>query len=227
MKKGLLFLMMFVCGCSTNTDEPNKEQGEAPTGAHFSKSFIQTYVIPDAMDAYIHLDQYIAIRYDGQIFGSVRDSEKEGYEALCEKYNDLSYNRKIVPNSKIALGRDYTAIHVVCDKAIDDAHPAGASLNNIIKLCAVSYSDFIASGYDAAFRTPEKPIEFAALSLDNGIGAMPIFKLLSELDKDDFRLIDPEMYLYLPKKPNAGQYEFTITMNSAEGNLTCKVKALF
>ncbi|MEG2366432.1 MAG: hypothetical protein RSB29_06770, partial [Alistipes sp.] len=101
-------------------------------------------------------------------------------------------------------------------------HPAGSSLNDLIKICAMSYNDFVQGKYDASFRPSECPAEFKPFFSGHEQGETPVFKLLSELTKMDLQLLTPEIYLYFTQPLRSGTYEFTITMRADDGDLTTK-----
>ena len=81
--------------------------------------------------------------------------EAKRYDALCEKYDDLSYNKKTrylefiycreYPSNEIIL------IDVVSNVDFDSEHPAGSSLDGLVRLLSASPARFIKSGYKEKF----------------------------------------------------------------------------
>ncbi len=78
---------------------------------------------------------------------------KESYDALCQKHNDMTYNREFVtrdgfgPHRTMSLGIDFTSIDIVSDADFDEDHRAGESLADITGFWCVSYRPYIDSNY--------------------------------------------------------------------------------
>lgn len=227
MKKlAVLFLIACAAGCSDSADNKGPQGGtEPPDGAIFSKSLVQTFVIPTEVAANIpsQKNNYIELEFRGTTVSNAAQAGKAEYTLLCEKFNDLAYNGKIVPFSTQSVSEVISAIDVVCDKSIDTDHPAGAPLNDIIKICAVSYKSFIENKYTQP-ANHSFPAEFDGLYLYRGIGSGPVFKPLDELGEEDLELAEPKMCLYFPEKLGAGPYLFTITVTTESGTLTQTVE---
>ncbi len=85
--------------------------------------------------------------------------DKELYQEFCEKNNDVSFNKKIIINSKTATPASFldgasasypniSSVDFYCDKAFDENHPAGSSLNDIVEVKdLLSLRQYINSGY--------------------------------------------------------------------------------
>lgn len=215
MKRGLLILLMAAVGCSDN----NTPQGPVtpPDGTVFSESFVQTYVVPSAMSVTLPKENSMLLTFEGREVGSMAQNDREAYTRLCEKYNDLAFNRMIVPNSTRALAENISAVDIVCDKAIDEDHPAGASLRDAVKVYAASFNEFIESGYVKFFPFPH---DYQGLGFYNGEGASPVCKLLSDLAANDLRLAEPRLYLRFVNGLPAGEYVFTVTVTTETGKLS-------
>lgn len=216
MRNLFVFLLLLLAGCSESNEGPVTP---APDGADTSKNFIQTYVMPTDLSVQMVADRYINIELRGRRIGYRDAAVKREFDSLSTLYNDLSYNRKLVAYSIYAVGEELRGIDLICDRAIDAQHPAGASLNDIVKLCAVSYDAFVASGY--RYEPAAYPSEFESACVPTyGIGTQPVFEFLTTIQKDDLRLIEPNFALYFTVPLPAGQYTFTLTVRGAERDLT-------
>lgn len=227
MKKVLFILFAFACGCSDS--EGPQVHAEAPDGTVFTKNFIQAYVVPERLTGKATPDGCLRLAFDGR---TLRNTETDAagraeYDLLSAKFGDDSYDGYLVPHSTEALGVDCSAIDIVCDKAFDQTHAAGASLGDLVKVCAVSFRDFIAGGYDRTSAGAAFPAEFDGLGFYNGLGAAPLFKKLTELRPEELTLIGPEVCLYFTTKPEAGQYRFTVTVRTGRSDLKTEVSANF
>ncbi len=79
--------------------------------------------------------------------------KKEQYDALCEKYGDMTYNRK----DFIYYGGDnmpsfqmysFVSVEITSDADYDDLHPAGSSLADLFIFESTSAKPFVDSGYE-------------------------------------------------------------------------------
>ncbi len=227
MKKVLFILLAFACGCS-DSKEPQVHV-EAPDGTVFTNNFIQAYRVPERLAGEAAADGYLRLAFDGRI---LRNTETDAaaraeYDLLSVKYGDTAFDGYLVPHSTEALGTVCTAIDIVCDKAFDEAHAAGASLGDLVKVCAVSFRKFVSEGYAPARAGEAFPAEFDGLGFYNGLGAAPLFAKLTELKPDDLTLIEPEFYLFFTKKPQAGRYVFSIAVRTENGDLKAEVPVEF
>ena len=225
MKKVLFILFAFACGCS-DSEVP---QVLPPDGTVFTKNFIQAYVVPERLAGEAMPDGYLRLAFDGRTF---RNTETDAavrteYDRLSAQYGDDAYDGYMVPHSTEALGVVCSAIEIVCDRAFDGTHAAGASLGDLVKVCAVSFREFIAGGYDRASEGADFPAEFDGLGFYDGLGAAPLFVKLTEWEPEDRTLIEPELYLYFTQRPEPGSYRFTVTVRTESGGLRTEVAADF
>lgn len=225
MKRTVFLLCAVLCACSDGK-EP-QEYAEAPDGTVFTANFIQAYVVPERLMGEATPDGYLHLAFEGRTIRNTDAAVQDAYAALSAKFNDNSYDGYLVPHSTEALGVDCSAIDVVCDKAYDETHEAGVSLGDVVKVCAVSFHDYIAEEYKSASGSEPFPAEFAGLELYNGLGAAPLFKVLKGLQPEDLKLIGPEIYLYFPKAPEAGSYRFTVTVRMETGEMSTEIPVKF
>lgn len=111
----------------------------------------------------------------------------EIYDSLARKHNDTAYNgnvafvytydrrKRISISDTICQNRatlaDVSSINVRCDAAWDYNHPAGSSLNDIIRFSCYSLYPYICSGYSSV--VPKKS---------------PVVKPLNEMTPEDYYL---------------------------------------
>lgn len=214
-----------MCGCSDSKGP--SVQGEIPDGRTYTKNFVQAYVVPDKLAVEKVMNGYLRLTFDGLTIRNTDADRQEEYAVLSAKYGDTSYDGYLVPHTTVALGVDCSAIDVVCDKAFDETHEAGVSLGDLVKVCAVSFREFIAEEYKPASGSEPFPTEFAGLGLYDGLGAAPLFKVLKGLQPEDLKLIGPEIYLYFPKAPDAGLYRFTVTVQMETGVMSTEIPVEF
>ena len=199
------------------------------TAAYLSENFIQAYVVPERLSGEAMQNGYLRLAFAGR---TLRNTETDAavrseYDRLSAQYRDDSYDGYMVPHSTEALGVVCSAIEVVCDRAFDGTHAPGASLGDLTKVCAVSFRDFIAGGYDRTSAGADFPAEFDGLGFYDGPGAAPLFAKLTELEPDDLTLIGPEFYLCFTQRPEPGSYRFTVTVRTESGDLQTEVEADF
>ncbi len=215
-----LAVFMWSCGSDDNV----------PDGKVISPNFVQVYMIPDRIELYA-LDspheRYISVAFSGTKYNNRQASMMVEFDKLAQKYNDLSYNEKLFPNTNLALGTDYSSVRITCDKPFDEGHPAGKSLGDVVWLCANSYKMFIESGYDTSYKFPDYVDDH--WFFDRKTGLYPVFKVLDEVMVEDLTLIEPSPVLYFSETPEApGDYLFTIEILSDEApKLSGKVTVAF
>ncbi len=135
-------------------------------------------------------------------------SLKRSYDALCEKHNDMTYNRKFViwdsagPHQTSNIGIDFVSIDIVSDIDFDTEHPAGESLGDIVRFRSISSKPYIDSGY--------KGSEYTTVE-----------GLVSELTPDQLTLLGQNTFiggLYFETSPTLEKtHTFTVTMTPDDG----------
>jgi hypothetical protein len=154
--------------------------------------------------------------------------EKELYDALCEKYGDMTYNREeFVP---IGFEPEFLAyspvsITIVSDADYDDQHPAGTSLADIVTYDSQSSKPFIDNGYVMHEWDENDKGKFYYYSNTNVRPFYPVCKKASELVADDFQLIyDPidnvVGYIYFDALPTLEKtHNITVTFTDERGEV--------
>lgn len=147
-------------------------------------------------------------------------AERKAYDALCEKHNDMTYNRnfpvwdhgRIVTSS---LGIDFVSIEIVSDADFDDLHPVGESLGDIVRFSSYSLRPYVDSGYT---------LEANA----NLYGFTVIGGLLSEISSNNTLTLlgrpwigeQAELELWLESDPTLSKtHTFTVTMTADDGRV--------
>lgn len=152
--------------------------------------------------------------------------EKEIYEQLCEKHNDIGYNEWEVDNRDLDSGdfnyrmvywKDFVAIDVISDRDFDTEHPAGSSLGDVVMYWGFSYWEYVKSGYTFIYEG-----EYFPLPHSN-----PIEGYINNIPEEGLCLIK-ELSLHFPFVPESaeGEHNLTITITADDGtvyNLDCSV----
>ena len=217
---------LLVCGC----DEHD---------VYLSKMFISSYLRMKR----IYLEKgsenesdFIYIKYDTSPYASIADKDPTCINRLAEKHHDTDYNRKItytagtnsichVSGGRYGITPDITRISIKSDSDFDAEHPAGTSLNDIVRLYSTSVYPYIKSGYTETFDWGTDTTGcFDYLYLDSE--DFPIDVLLSEIDAETLIMaagfVGNNNYgkLKFTTLPTLSkQHRLTIEMESDEGKL--------
>ncbi|MBP5703362.1 MAG: hypothetical protein J6X12_01515 [Paludibacteraceae bacterium] len=99
-------------------------------------------------------------------------SNREKYNLLAKKYGDVEFDNQRALESDGAISVAIDSISVISDADIDDSHPKGTELSDIVKLNTRSFYRYIKSGYK------ESQDQYSDKD-----------KLISEYTKEDFTLL--------------------------------------
>lgn len=178
-------------------------------------------------------------------------AEKERYEQLCRKHNDLSYNQyrslSFIPYDSVTYNEcDFTEISITADKDFDQAHPAGTNLADIVRFMSWSPYKYILSGYKQYYHynmsdvseTFDKVMRIYinkdCFDYSTNMTRHPIDKLAEDLNADDLVLLGDDSpgllgMLYFEKMPEEeGEYTITVSMHTDnDKNLVNSVKMSF
>lgn len=170
--------------------------------------------------------------------------EKDKYDQLCQKHNDLSYNhyRSLSYGPAIDFDSvtynecDFTEIIVTSDKDFDATHPAGRNLSDIVRFMSWSPYRYILSGYSDYYHYNKADVSEAfdqmmrifinekAFDPTFDATCYPIDKLIVDLTKDDMTLNGYDApgfigMLYFDKVPNEkGEYTITVSIKTDNGS---------
>jgi hypothetical protein len=160
------------------------------------------------------IDIYISNDYKLGGYGST-GTQKEVYDALCEKNNDMTYLRDFVifdgyrPFQTSCIGVDFLSIDITSDSPFDEEHPAGVSLGDIVTFSSSSLKPYIDSGY--------------TFTRDNGSVYHSIRKHLNELSQEDLILLGQPPHigiLLFDSEPTLSKtHTFTVTMTADDGRV--------
>lgn len=165
----------------------------------------------------------LELAFDGERISNREVQTKARHEELGARYGDTEFDDKIVPYSTVALGSDCLSIEVTCDPPIDEAHPAGAPLGDLLTLYGISFDEYIACGYDDSKMAPHSE-NLDGLILYNGFGGTPLIKRLDEVSAADLLLVEPTLYLELPFPLPVGSHTFTVTARFADTSFEATAK---
>lgn len=211
-----------------------------------SPSYVDCYVNLESINLSVESSDPQCIRItDGTDFPLIAyglrskgASEKEKYDQLCKKHNDLSYNKyrslsKHVEYDSVTYAEyDFTEITVTSDKDYDEAHPAGESLSDIVRFMSWSPYRYIMSGYSRYYHYNKSDVSDAFDTMmriyinreyfDNATDATcyPVDKMVKDLTAGDLVLLGHDYpdflgMLYFEKKPDGeGEHNITVTMRT-------------
>lgn len=228
MKKILILICasLLLQGC-------NNDKTESPiTGLVYSFNFISDYIVPEEIILETFKGNFkdrIDVNVSGESFshayrcvnGQPRYLFKE-YEVLAEKYGDTDLKGYILPYSNSALSMEPDGITVICDKDIDDEHPAGTPLDDIILMHGWTYKEYISSGYTQF--TDDVDNDYGYTLMPATFGHTPFFKYLKDINENDLVLLRNKFFLFPPRDLPKGEYNFTVTMFCDEIELTGNVQ---
>lgn len=184
--------MLFSC----RTNEPVID------GAVFSKNFIQMYVWPESLQMN---DKITNGEIHFSIEGTLCGQQDNGFCELADKYKDISFNRPIAMFTGIALADTIESVNLTSDTDYDDMHPAGSSLDDIIKIKYKTSEPFIKSGY----KKQESAISY---------GYEEYLCLLKDINPKRMILVNPkDLALVFPKPISNANHNFTLTIKTTDG----------
>ena len=155
--------------------------------------------------------------------------KKDFYNQLCEKHNDVSYNRRVRvyfydQGLNPRCFRDFVNLEVWSSADWDAEHPAGTSLNDLARFSSNTPWPYIQSGYTHKYHEQLNGEYY------------PVDKLISELTPDDMTLLPRGGFYFRfvtrPAQPgkhtlkNFQQFPFTFG-NYPDGNILLKCADLF
>ena len=215
MKKFLLTIvsiptvLFIACGDSGQIGE---EIEEPISGAFYSVSFIQSYVIADSFEI-MHPTG------DDQVVYALSSGQQKSGQQYYDVFNDNTFKRCVVPFTNKAIFNTFVKMDIVSDSDFDEGHKAGASLSDIVRFVGMSASDYIGSGCTEAYDWKTVPDIFDAVGWKNHkFGYSPVEMLLSEVGEDDLKLISPMFYLNFEKQPTLSRmHNLTLTVTDNKG----------
>ena len=153
-----------------------------------------------------------------------KGAKKKLYDSLCIAHNDISYNKEIsyyiAPDDSgedaISLPiHNVASIQVFSNADFDELHPAGTSLNDLIRFCSSTVYPFLQSNYTYRYTWTTDDCYYAPFFCS------PINKLLSEIQPADLIMLYPYLgLLHFEKSPSLSKtHELTITIVLDNGKI--------
>lgn len=185
----------------------------------FSVNYIQDYLYPEELVFVYGNGGSLLAYFQGESVGNTKTKDKERYAVLSDKYNDKSWNTRMLPFSTAVIEQPVEYLTVTCDRRFDETHDAGVSLNDIVVLRTSSPYDFVKDGYKIT--DPSLPREGTAK------GYIVTEGLLSEIGIEDIRLMNPEFRLTFATFPAPGTYTLTVTAKIGEKQISQSIDMTF
>ena len=143
------------------------------------------------------------------------------YQELTEKIGDVSYNSNLMfglaPGGIIAVADTIQSVNITCDKQIDEAHPAGSSLNDIFSIYFEDPYAVIKVGY----KTPTSANHYSLEGRVDKPKEFPYSLFGAKLSSVDFSKklhMGTRWGLVLDTAPeNTGEYIFTVSITNKQG----------
>ena len=203
------------------------------------RSYINTYY--DFDEFVLTLSESKNICVTGNGFIHLADWQSTGYlkklyDDLCTLHNDLNYNKKRdylkgSPDWGWSYKGTFSYINVFSNKDFDEDHPAGSSLNDIVRFLSISPKIFIDSNYKNFYdwdkNYPENfNIEKSIRDFFNVPEAEgdllcyhPIDKMLSEITVSDLALVGWFIIVFEKQPDMEKEHEITVTIKESDGRV--------
>ena len=160
-------------------------------------------------------------------------NQKKIYDNLCILHNDLNYNKKRGYIVSTDWGCNYkgtfTEISVISDKDFDEKHPAGSSLNDIVRFLSTSPKKFIDSNYKSYydwinnypgnFNLENTVRDFINVRWEDQPCYHPIDKNLSEITISDLALVEWFVIIFEKQPDKEKEHEITVTIKEGDGRV--------
>ena len=234
----IAFALLTLSGC----DKYQMTKCPSYVVCYISLEDISLRTVPSSSNCFIihHGKDYPQKEYGLHSSGT----DKEQYDQLCLKHNDLAYNRyrsilKDMDSESVTYNDlDFTSISVTADRDIDEAHPAGTDLGDIVRFMSWSPCRYIQSGYSKYYHYDRSdvseafdtmmPVYFDDKWFDNETDAAcyPVDKLVKDLTADDLVLLGHDSpgligMLYFEKMPDADRFSIAVSIGTDDGRTLC------
>ncbi len=116
--------------------------------------------------------------------------KKEIYDALCEKYGDMTYNRegRVAPEGVPSFqAYSFVSIEIVSNSDFDEKHPASSSLSDLVFFDSCSSKPYVDNGYVEYDWGDDQT--FFYTTGDSMRPYYPINKKVSDLTPTDMKLL--------------------------------------
>ena len=197
---GAVLASLLFCGCPP---------GSAPYEDFYSRSFVLLYCqVSDISierryypedDPDYNLGYFIWFVADKLYQANRNGEEKQVYDALCEKYNDVTYNRKV----RYSYG-EYNRPRCSC--FFTDLE--GTPLDDIVRFESDTPWPYIRSGYTQRYSDKKRGEYY------------PVHCLVSELTADDMTLLPDYFFILFTSRPALDlQHTIRVRLTDDAGNV--------
>ena len=140
--------------------------------------------------------------------------KKDFYNQLCEKHNDVSYNRRVRvyfydQGLNPRCFRDFVNLEVSSSADWDAEHPAGTSLNDLARFSSNTPWPYIQSGYTQKYHEQLNGEYY------------PVDKLISELTPDDMTLLPRGgfYFRFVTRPAQPGKHTLFVRLTADDGKV--------
>ena len=182
-----LMVVFLLCSCE------DKDYAPTYTSYHYiwDYSRVDTFALRSVSASVLGLD-FFSTKKPG-VSGVLNDDELYEWH---RKHRDTNYKKeRSVNNMVTGTAIDFDSIWVFSDSDYDEAHPAGSSLNDIVRFVSTSPMPYIKSKYKKTYDWSDDYMQSLStlicfrFTIGSDYGAYPIDGVLSTLGKDDFQLL--------------------------------------
>ena len=209
MKRLLKFMVLVACvamgACADKKGDINEGKGDGDIQfGHTPKEYdgptwIVSFCDPEYQepDAGWAKDFWMSVNLHGERCCTAWNNVAE-FNTLCQKYGDTNYkgDKRVVEGvypgnyNPQALTTNYTSIEIVAPlDDFDEEHPAGTSLNDLVRVRYSTLYPFIRDGYNVQ---PDTSYTDGYLECD---------KKLTDITAEDLRLLGPNLRFNFSKTP--------------------------
>lgn len=145
-----------------------------------------------------------------------------GLAVDCDRVDnpfDRNYKGPFIPyGTNFSVLNAFQKMKLVSDSDFDEQHKARMPLADIVMFVGASPYDFIAGGYRNAYKWDETEIEFYKKGVYTyKSGYAPVYRVLSEMDASDYRLIHPGFCLVFLTQPTLNKtHNLTLTVTDGK-----------
>ena len=184
----LCLMVVFLLGSCTD-----REYAPTYTSDHYIREYyrVDTFALTPVSATVLRLE-FFHTKKPG-VNGVLNDDEIYEWH---RKHHDTNYKKeRSVYDHVYGTAIDFDSIWVFSDSDYDEAHPAGSSLNDIVRFVSTSPMPYIKSKYKKTYDWSDDYMQSLStlfgrrFTVGSDYGAYPIDGVLSSLGKDDFQLL--------------------------------------
>ena len=209
MKKLVLLLcVLSVVGCVKSYED------------YYTRAFVLKYesmcTISVGLSQDNPLEYHVIFVGNGTTYWGIDSGKREldFYNQLCEKHNDVSYNRRVRvyfydQGLNPRCFRDFVNLEVWSSADWDAEHPAGTSLNDLARFSSNTPWPYIQSGYTQKYHEQLNGEYY------------PVDKLISELTPDDMMLLPRGgfYFRFVTRPAQPGKHTLFVRLTADDGKV--------